>query len=277
MGSILGTSRRTRVLATSTTPLAIRPEVLLDVVPLPVGHPGAAGALAPESPAEPGDPGDLSPAVELFWARAEAARSDLTVDDRALGLMTEICHHLDGLPLAIEIVAAQVRAFPLEHLAQVVATDPAFVAHPWRDADDRHRSLVANVEWSRRLLTDEEVDALSALAVLAPDFGLDSAAAMLDLPAVDTHRIVASLVQRSMLVSDDQTGRYRMLNHLRRVCLDLAGAGPPPGAAGPTGQVVCRAGRPLGARGNRAGGAGRRGPGRRGQPPRRGRLVHRRG
>ena len=209
--SILATSRTTQLLVTSRAPLGVRGEIVVDLSPLP---------LASES----GIAAD-SPAVELFVERTRAARSDIVIDDRAMTHVVELCRRLDGLPLAIEIVAAQVRAFPIERLAEMVAVDPAFAHHPWRDAEARHRSLLANVEWSRALLDAAENDALDAVSAFAPDLTLDAAEWMIDAPRPEAHRLVAALVQRSLLCYDATTGRYRLLSHVRETCLAALDSG----------------------------------------------------
>ena len=201
VASILQTSRSARVIATSRFALDIRGEILIDVPQLPVAAPQGSGGLH-------------GPAVALFVERAVSARAGFSPTDDDLAAIGRICRDLDGVPLAIEIAAALSRTFPLERLADIIATDPTMLEHRRRDVDARHQSLAENMTWSRALLDHGDAEAFDTLSAFTPDFDLEAAGWMLG--EREAHQAIAHLVQRSLLVHDAESGRYRMLGHVRR-------------------------------------------------------------
>jgi predicted ATPase len=141
------------VLATSREPLGLAAEVCLPVPPLEIAR----------------------DAVQLFTDRAWAAgaRAPLDGDDVAA-----LCARLDGIPLAIELAASWVRVLsPRELLARL---DNRFdvLAAARRDLPQRQRTMRATVEWSHRLLTDQERVLFRRLAVFHGTFGLDAVEAV---------------------------------------------------------------------------------------------------
>jgi len=100
---LLSTAPNLRVLDTTRAPLHVRGETEYPVPGLPAGSAGDADALS-------------SPAVALFLERARDVRPDVVADPSTVRLVTDVCRHLDGLPLAIELAAARLRLFGLEDL-----------------------------------------------------------------------------------------------------------------------------------------------------------------
>src|SRR5690606_29380529 len=93
-----------------------------------------------------------------FAERAAAVRSGFAVDEGNVGDVVRVCAALDGIPLAIELAAARVRAFGVREVARRLAEDGRFRAldRGGRGAVARHRALRAAVEWSWSLLTPDE-------------------------------------------------------------------------------------------------------------------------
>src|SRR6266567_1609685 len=149
-----------RVIATSREPLGVRGEFIWRVPPL--GLPLAAGA----------DGAGLSAqevvrceAVQFFSARAAAVRPGFGLDEANAAAVAEICRTLDGVPLAIELAAARIRALSAEQIALRLADRFELLAGGDRTAPPRQQTLRATVEWSYDLLTSAERTLLSRLSV----------------------------------------------------------------------------------------------------------------
>ncbi len=179
---------RLRVVTTSRAPLSIAAERIF-----PLGQLGEDDAAA------------------LFVERARAARPGASVDDDAV---RRVVTRLDGLPLAIELAAARVRAMSVDDIAARLDDRFALLRGGDRSAPDRHQTLLAVIDWSWNLLADTERRALSWLSLFHDGFTLATAEAMLGGDALD---IVESLVEQSLLtVAEGPVGlRYRMLETVR--------------------------------------------------------------
>ena len=127
--ALVSSSKDLRVLATSRAPLGLTSE---SVYPLP----------------ELG----LATSVELFGQRARAARPGVELPPDAVA---ELCRHLDGLPLAVELAAARVRVLSVPEIARRLGDRFALLRGGARDAPERHRTLHAVVDWSWNLLAEE--------------------------------------------------------------------------------------------------------------------------
>ncbi|GAB3309666.1 BTAD domain-containing putative transcriptional regulator [Geodermatophilus aquaeductus] len=214
-----------RLLATSREPLAARGEVQYAIDPLPV-PPEAADAAALAG----------SAAAALFLDRARAARPDFAVRDQAdAAAVTDVCRHLDGMPLALELAAARVAALPVGELAARMGDRFTLLTTGPRTAEARQRTLRATVDWSFQLLTDSERVLLRRLSVFRGSWTLQAMQAVaaeepLDPPAaVD---LLGRLVDRSLVVldraRDDRAGgpRYQLLETIRQYAAErLAEAG----------------------------------------------------
>jgi predicted ATPase/DNA-binding SARP family transcriptional activator len=221
---LLETCPDVRLLATSREPLAARGEVQYAIDPLPV-------------PPEDADAAGLtgSAAAELFLDRARAARPDLDLRETDAAAVADICRHLDGMPLALELAAARVAALPVGELAARMGDRFTLLTTGPRTAEARQRTLRATVDWSYQLLTDPERVLLRRLSVFRSSWSLDAmqavaADAPLDSPgAVD---LLGRLVDRSLVVLD-RTGadraagpRYHLLETIRQYAAErLAEAG----------------------------------------------------
>jgi predicted ATPase/DNA-binding SARP family transcriptional activator/tetratricopeptide (TPR) repeat protein len=196
---LVATTRDLRIVTTSRAPLLISAE---RVYPL--------GEL------------DGVDSAELFRQRAVAARPGVQLPDDAV---REIAARLDGLPLAIELAAAKVRAMSVEDIRRRLADRFALLRGGVRNVPDRHRTLTAVMEWSWNLLDDAERRALRRLSVFHDGFTLATAEAVL---GPDAHTPVQALVDQSLLgVAETGYGlRYRMLETVREFgVLRLAEAG----------------------------------------------------
>lgn len=151
-------------LVTSRTRLNLRAERLLPVAPLalPVSHALRDVARAP--------------AAHLFVARASAVNPDFRLDAECAGAVADLCSRLDGLPLAIEIIAARAENLaPAQIAAQLDARLGALVEGP-RDLPPHQRTLRAAIGWSYDRLTPAEQRGFAQLGVFAGGFSPDGCA-----------------------------------------------------------------------------------------------------
>ncbi|MDQ7908786.1 BTAD domain-containing putative transcriptional regulator [Phytohabitans sp. ZYX-F-186] len=212
---LLGACRRVRVLATSREALGITGESLCPVAPLEV--PVGTGT----------DPATVTPewalgfaAVRLFVDRAVAVRPDFALGGAEAGSVLRICATLDGLPLAIELAAARLRALPLSEVEARLGDRFRLLARGERTAVPRHRTLRAVVEWSWDLLDGREQALARRLTVFAGGAPLAAVEEVCAGDGVDDPvEAAAGLVDRS-LAEVDASGRYRMLETVRQFCAE---------------------------------------------------------
>jgi len=196
--------------ATSREPLRAVGEVVWPVDPLEVP---AARERDPTLVAE-------TPAGRLFLERALAARPTFSIDDDNAATIAEICRHLDGLPLLIELAAAHVShqspaeiLSGLEHRFRLLRSrDPRL--------SERHQTVEGLLDWSYRLLEHSERAALRRLSVFATTFSPWTAAPAVagdDIEDRGVPELIWSLVDRSLVVADVAANatRYRLLETVR--------------------------------------------------------------
>ncbi|HET6747615.1 MAG TPA: BTAD domain-containing putative transcriptional regulator, partial [Actinomycetes bacterium] len=157
----------------------------------------------------------LATTVELFGQRAKAARPGADLPAEAV---EEVCRHLDGLPLAVELAAARVRVMSVAEIARGLEDRFGLLRGGPRDAPERHQTLRAVVDWSWNLLDPVGQAAMRALSIFPAGFTANAARRVLgDGDAADVTQVLEHLVDQSLLqVSDTPTGtRFRMLETVR--------------------------------------------------------------
>jgi predicted ATPase len=170
-------------------------------------------------------------AIELFVDRARHARPDFAVDKDNAGALAEICRRLDGLPLAIELAAARVRALSLAEIVDSLHDRFRLLTGGARTAVRRQQTLRASVDWSHTLLTEPERVLFRRLAVFLGGFDLGAAQAVASGGDVQRFQVLDQLtllVDKSLVVADDSGGRtrYRLLETVRQYALEkLGGSG----------------------------------------------------
>jgi len=197
-----------RLLATSRIPLSTAGGSEYAVDPLPV-------------PPESASVSELqrSPSVQLFLERGRAVRRGLAPPHERLARVARICRELDGLPLAIELAAARVKALSLEEIEARLADRFRFLRSWRRVADPRHQTLQATMDWSYDLLPDDERALLRGLSVFAGGSTLDAIAFVC---SDDDHEralaLMNGLIEASLVVADQPSGttRYRLLETVRQ-------------------------------------------------------------
>jgi predicted ATPase len=175
-------------LVTSRAVLHVRGERDFPIAPL-AAPPGARG----EEPLRQYD------AVRLFIDRAKAARDDLNVDEESAPAIAELCHRLDGLPLAIELAAARSRLFSPEELLRRMEEGGELLAGGHRDLPERQRTLRGTLRWSYDLLSPEEQLVFTRLGVFAGGFALEAAERVCAGGGVDVVQAISSLIDKSLV------------------------------------------------------------------------------
>jgi predicted ATPase/DNA-binding SARP family transcriptional activator len=201
-----------RVLATSREPLGIGGERAWLVPSLSVpelDRPIEIGML------------DRSDATRLFMERAREALPTFEATDLSAPAIAEICRRLDGLPLAIELAAARVRVLPPEQIAERLNDSFRLLTGGSRTALPRQQTLRATIEWSYRLLTDDERLLLERLSVFSGSFSLTAAETVCADDAIDSMvvlELIARLVERSLVSMRELDGsaRYSLLETVRQ-------------------------------------------------------------
>ncbi|MDQ2743343.1 MAG: LuxR family transcriptional regulator, partial [Chloroflexota bacterium] len=200
-----------RILATSRQPLGISGERVLHVPPL---------TLPPEvdSGAEQGFA--HSEAVALLVARAADAGVHLEDTDDTRRLVFELCHRLDGMPLALELAAVRLRTIGLDDLLERLTDRFAILTGGSRTALPRQQSLRATIDWSHDLLSGPEAALLRRLAVFPSNFGLDAAEAVAISTGIDPTSVLellSSLIDKSFVarLGAAASARYRLHETMR--------------------------------------------------------------
>jgi predicted ATPase len=217
---------------------------LLSTAREPLGLPGETvrvlGGMA--LPAVGADPAAIlrSDAVRLLCERGAAARGGFTLGGADVAVAAEVCRRLDGLPLAIELFAARLRALPLADLAGRL--DRSLDVLSGRTGPERHRTMRAAIDWTYQLLGPDERAVLRRLSVFAGGFDLAAAERVVAEPAGPAPtgadgvlEPLTALVERSMVTaahaSDGGGPWYRLLETIQGYAADRLAVTDEAGAA----------------------------------------------
>ncbi|WP_310773465.1 LuxR C-terminal-related transcriptional regulator [Mycobacterium sp. Z3061] len=169
-------------------------------------------------------------AVELFADRARQARPDFVVNEGNTALIREICERLDGMPLAIELAAARIRALSLQQIGSSLHDRFRLLTGGARTAVRRQQTLRASVDWSHALLTDPERVLFRRLAVFTGGFDLEAAQAIGACTEMESYQLLdqlSLLVDKSLVValetSNDGGMRYSLLETVRQYAQEKLG------------------------------------------------------
>lgn len=218
IATLLAAAPQLRVLVTSRAPLRVSGEHEHPLAPLGLPDPD-------DLPVTAADAGRYG-AVELFLARARAARPDLGLDPDALQTVSEICLRLDGLPLALELAAARLKLLSPAMLLARLERSLELLTGGARDLPDRQRTLRGTLRWSYDLLPREERVVLGRLSVFVGGFDLSAAEEVCGDGGLEVFDAVAGLVDSSLVLTAPGGVRFRMLETVRAFGLEcLAAAG----------------------------------------------------
>jgi predicted ATPase len=200
-----------RILATSREPLGLPGEVIWRVPSLSIP------SLKHLPPIE-----ELTQyeAVHLFIDRATLSQPGFRITAGNAAVVAQLTHRLDGIPLAIELAAARVKALPLDAIANRLDDRFRLLTGGSRTGLPRHQTLRATLDWSYDLLSEQERILFRRLSVFAGGFTLEAAEQICVGEGVDDSDILdllTRLVDKSLVIFDEPEGqgRYRLLESVR--------------------------------------------------------------
>ncbi len=217
--AIIKGAPQVRVLTTSREGLAIAGEVVHRVTPLAV--PKSSAGITAEQALQYG-------AIALFVDRAKAANTRFALTDAEARIVADICRSLDGIPFAIELAAARVKAMSVTNLAERLNERFRILTGGDRTALPRHQTLRALIDWSYNLLNERERTILNRASVFAGGWTIEAASEICSDESIESWEVldvISSLVDKS-LVSAELGGaseRYRMLDSTWRYALEKLG------------------------------------------------------
>lgn len=214
IAQLLETCPDLSILATSRTPLRLRGEHEVPVLPLRLN--------SSES-----QPSALAPASELFLERAAAVAPGFEATAGELELVADICARVDGVPLAIELAAAQVKHMPLTELLRQLDHRLEPLVGGARDLPARQRTMRRTHDWSYALLGADAMRLFRCLSVFRGSFGRDAAEALdqsLERPdAAEFMLTLTALVDSSLVLPESgvtKEARYRLLDVTREYAVE---------------------------------------------------------
>jgi predicted ATPase/DNA-binding SARP family transcriptional activator len=205
-----------KILATSREALGLVGEGLLRV-------PSLSFPMSPQP--LPGERLEDYESVRLLLQRASALRSEFSLTAENAAAVAQICRRLDGIPLAIELAAARVKALSASQIAERLDDCFHLLSGGGRGGLPRHRTLRAVIDWSYSLLTQEEQTLLHWLSVFVGGWTLQAAEAVCAdaIPSKDVVDLLSRLVDKSLVEVSEQPSsdvRYRMLETVRQYGLE---------------------------------------------------------
>jgi predicted ATPase/class 3 adenylate cyclase/DNA-binding CsgD family transcriptional regulator len=153
-------------------------------------------------------------AVQLFEARARLVVPGYKITASNLGTVTQVCDRLDGMPLAIELAAARMSILTDQELLTQLSDRFRLLRSSDRTVSDRQKTMLATIDWSYKLLTEDETLLFRRLSVFRGGFTLESAEAVCgDGIEADVLDLLAGLVQKSMVMVERTNGssRFRLM------------------------------------------------------------------
>ena len=214
-----GSCPNLRFLLTSRRPLRLSGEDVIVVPPLSL--PDQMTVATPEAIGH-------YEAVNLFLDRATSVSSDFELTPDNAPAVLALCVDLEGIPLAIELAAARIRVLSPQEMRESLTERLKVLNVGYRDADERHQSLRASVEWSFHLCTQSEQRLWARLSVFTGGWDLEAATAVCgadDLPADEILDLTSALVDQSVVIAEEAAPghtRYRVLADIRQFGLERA-------------------------------------------------------
>nr|WP_240777003.1 LuxR C-terminal-related transcriptional regulator [Nonomuraea basaltis] len=207
--TLLYSAPELRILATSRQLLGIASEQ------------GFAVPTLPGSDSQHGAPYPVSDAARLFADRAKAVLPDFTLTDENQDIVERICRRLDGLPLAIELAAARLRALSVRQLLDRLDDRFRLLTARSSATVPRHRTLRALIDWSHELCTEHERLLWARISVFTGSLDLEAAEAVCagdGLARDEIVDLVVGLTEKSVLIREDHPYgvRYRLLDTIRQ-------------------------------------------------------------
>jgi len=157
-----------------------------------------------------------SESIQLFVDRARAANSKFALTDSNASSIAQICHRLDGIPLAIELAAARTKLLSAEQIATRLDDMFRLLVGGSRTALPRQQTLRALIDWSYDLLSNEEKRLLQFASAFVGGWTLEAMEFVADEPS--TLELLEQLVNKSLIVTEEHSGvmRYFLLETIRQ-------------------------------------------------------------
>ena len=210
VAAVLREAPGVHVLATSREPLHSEGEQLCRL----------AGLESPPADCASAEQARRFPAVELLVERAAATIGDFTLSDADATAVSDICRTLDGIPLAIELVARRVGSLGIAELAAALEAPQLLLTSGYRTGPARQHTMRASLDWSHDLLTDKQQVVLRRLSTFSGEFTLHDAVTVVsdrDQSDCDIIDEVSELVAKSFIASDMREAQPRFrLTHITR-------------------------------------------------------------
>ncbi|MFY9720535.1 MAG: tetratricopeptide repeat protein, partial [Candidatus Cybelea sp.] len=196
-GTLLATCTRVRILATSREPLKVSGEYIYRLPSL-----------------------SLTAAVGLFADRARAVDHRFALSEDTAPTVKELCSHLDGIPLAIELAAARVNLLPVKAIAEGLGDRFRLLTGGERTALPRQQTMRAAIDWSYDLLNERERQLFERMSIFSAGCTLATATALYESETATKYDVLewlSSLVDKSLVVADFEgtESRYRLLESFR--------------------------------------------------------------
>jgi predicted ATPase/class 3 adenylate cyclase len=210
--ALLQACPRLKILVTSREALGVQGEVAWRVRPLSLPVDSGHETLAE------------SEAGRLFLERAAAARPEFALTTLNAPAIAQVCRQLDGLPLAIELAAARVKALSVEQVASRLADRFQLLTASTRTGSPRLKTLQAAIDWSYDLLSESERLLFKRLGVFVGGWTLEAAEAVCSGDGIAVEEVLdtlCSLVDKSLATTVERDGyvRYRLLESIRQYAL----------------------------------------------------------
>jgi predicted ATPase/DNA-binding XRE family transcriptional regulator len=214
--SLLSSCSRLKILATSRESFRITGEWLYRVPAFDISE--EVSSITLESASN-------FPALTLFAERARAVEPAFSLNAENIQMVSAICAHLDGLPLAIELIAARIRLMSPQVLLERLSSPFVLAAAGMRDAADRQKTLNNAIGWSYNFLSEEEKQLFAQLAVFSGGFTLETAETIFSqtvkeksVTEIITSLLDKSLLQRTFKANDGN--RFNMLVTIQQFALE---------------------------------------------------------
>jgi predicted ATPase/DNA-binding winged helix-turn-helix (wHTH) protein len=211
--AVLRAAKEVTIIATSREPL--RPAGEQSYVLQPLSLPELASPATIRN----------SEAVQLFVERVQRQLPGFELTPDRASVIAEICIHLDGIPLALELAAARARSLSVEQINARLGDRFGLLTGGSRAALPRHQTLRAALDWSYDLLAEAERVVLRRLSVFPGAFTIEAASAVATDDPIEEHAVidlVSQLVSRSLVIADTTAAgtRYRLLETIRAYALE---------------------------------------------------------
>lgn len=207
--AIVKNAPHVRMIASSREPLHVPGEKTYPILPLDVPERNASLQVL-----------QATPSVQLFVQRAQAHKATFELNEREAPAVAELVARLEGIPLALELAAARVRAMSVADINKRLTDRYKILTGGSRVLQERQQTLRALVDWSYELLNENEQCVLRRLAVFVGGFDLEAAEKVCGVQPIEDFEVLdllGSLVDKSlvMLEERDEGSRYRMLETIR--------------------------------------------------------------